>query len=185
MTTRLERPLAREILIDGQPYKVVLSAAGLRLTQKGYRKGVEVGWGDLNANGQDAVSDVDGNPPPSVSHRAGLDPTELARAVIGVEFAIARLRRLVAQSDASPSSVRDDLERAGGNRMDGEFAGWFVEPLLTPQEVAALFRVSTRAVPHLGLRSVLIGGAERYRRSEVREFLARQERRAGPVYHGR
>ena len=180
MTTRLERPLAREILIDGQPYKVVLSSAGLRLTQKGYRKGVEVEWGDLNANGQAAACEVDGTPPPSVSHRAGLDPTELARAVIGVELAIARLRRLVAQSDAIPSSVRDDLECAGGNRMDGEFAGWFVEPLLTPQEVAGLFHVSTRAVRQLGLPSILIGGTVRYRRCDVRDFLERRDVR-GPI----
>ena len=47
MTTKLEKPLKREVLIEGEPYVVTLSPEGLKLTQKGHRKGVEVAWKSL------------------------------------------------------------------------------------------------------------------------------------------
>ena len=47
MTTKLEKPLKREILINGEPYVVMLTPEGLKLTQKGKRKGQELLWKDL------------------------------------------------------------------------------------------------------------------------------------------
>lgn len=47
MTTKLEKPLKREVLIEGEPYVVMLSPEGIKLTQKGRRKGVELGWKSL------------------------------------------------------------------------------------------------------------------------------------------
>lgn len=44
MATKLERPLRREVDIDGQPYMVTLSPEGLKLVPKGKRKGLELGW---------------------------------------------------------------------------------------------------------------------------------------------
>ncbi len=44
MATRLEKTLKREISIDGQAYMLAVSPDGLKLTLKGRRKGVEVGW---------------------------------------------------------------------------------------------------------------------------------------------
>jgi hypothetical protein len=44
MTTKLEKPLKREILIDGEPYVATLTPDGLKLTQKGKRLGKEVTW---------------------------------------------------------------------------------------------------------------------------------------------
>jgi len=44
MATKLEKPLRREVDIDGQPYMVTLSPEGLRLVPKGKRKGLELGW---------------------------------------------------------------------------------------------------------------------------------------------
>lgn len=44
--TKLDRPLRREITIDGQPYTVVVSAAGVVLTKKRARNGVTVSWRD-------------------------------------------------------------------------------------------------------------------------------------------
>lgn len=44
MTTRLEGPLKRELTINGAPYTVIISPDGLKLVQKGRRKGYELDW---------------------------------------------------------------------------------------------------------------------------------------------
>ena len=55
MTTRLEKPLKREIEIDGKPYMLAVSPEGLKLTEKGRRKGIELAWKDL-VSGQAALA---------------------------------------------------------------------------------------------------------------------------------
>jgi hypothetical protein len=45
--TRLEGILKREIDIDGKPWVLTLSPEGLKLTEKGHRKGHELKWKDL------------------------------------------------------------------------------------------------------------------------------------------
>lgn len=47
MTTKLDKPLKREIDIDGKPYTLTLSANGLLITEKGHRKGIELTWKSL------------------------------------------------------------------------------------------------------------------------------------------
>jgi hypothetical protein len=47
MTTKLEKPLKREIRIKGKAYVVTISPQGLKLTGKGKRKGQELAWPDL------------------------------------------------------------------------------------------------------------------------------------------
>jgi hypothetical protein len=42
--TKLDKPLRREITIDGQPFVVTLSPEGFRLVGKGRRKGLEIQW---------------------------------------------------------------------------------------------------------------------------------------------
>jgi hypothetical protein len=44
MTTRLERTIRREILIDGEPYTVAISPDGLRLSRKRFRSGRAISW---------------------------------------------------------------------------------------------------------------------------------------------
>ena len=44
MTTKLDGALRREILIEGEPYTVTLTPQGLKLVQKGRRKGYELEW---------------------------------------------------------------------------------------------------------------------------------------------
>lgn len=51
MATKLDKTLKREIEIDGQPYTVALSADGVKLTQKGFRKGREITWRELARTG--------------------------------------------------------------------------------------------------------------------------------------
>ena len=47
MATRLNSPLKRELAIDGEPYMLTITPAGLKLTAKGRRKGHELAWRDL------------------------------------------------------------------------------------------------------------------------------------------
>ena len=44
MTTKLSRPVRREIAIDGEPFTVVISPQGIRLTRKRFRSGRIVSW---------------------------------------------------------------------------------------------------------------------------------------------
>jgi hypothetical protein len=44
MATKLEKPLKREVLVDGKPYMLTLTPEGLKLAPKGKRKGQEVSW---------------------------------------------------------------------------------------------------------------------------------------------
>lgn len=55
MTTKLEKELKREIVIDDEPYTLTITPTGLKLTAKGKRKGQELAWKDL-VSGQAAFA---------------------------------------------------------------------------------------------------------------------------------
>jgi hypothetical protein len=55
MTTRLEKPLKRQIDIKGMPYIVTITPEGMKLTEKGKRNGQQLVWADL-ASGQTALA---------------------------------------------------------------------------------------------------------------------------------
>jgi hypothetical protein len=44
MTTRLDKPLKREVVIEGVPYTLTVTPAGFKLVPKGRRKGLELAW---------------------------------------------------------------------------------------------------------------------------------------------
>ena len=45
--TPLDKPLKRELMIEDVAYTLVLDPDGLKLSQKGRRRGVELLWKDL------------------------------------------------------------------------------------------------------------------------------------------
>ncbi|WP_024867504.1 hypothetical protein [Pseudoxanthomonas suwonensis] len=47
MTVLLDRPLRREINIEGQAYTLTIDPQGLKLVPKGRRKGLTLGWTEL------------------------------------------------------------------------------------------------------------------------------------------
>ena len=63
MTTALSKPLAREIEYDGRPYKVVVSAEGIRFTAKGARRGITLSWGDVLGFDDGPGRDAEGSAP--------------------------------------------------------------------------------------------------------------------------
>jgi len=44
MATKLEKTLKREIDFDGKAYMVAISPEGVKVTQKGFRRGPELTW---------------------------------------------------------------------------------------------------------------------------------------------
>jgi hypothetical protein len=55
MTTRLEGPLKRELVIKGEPYTLTISPLNLVLARKGRRKGYELAWESF-VNGEAALA---------------------------------------------------------------------------------------------------------------------------------
>jgi len=47
MTTKLDKPIKRELEHDGVVYTVTISPDGIRLVEKGKRKGRVVGWATI------------------------------------------------------------------------------------------------------------------------------------------
>jgi hypothetical protein len=47
MTTALEGPLKRALVVDGEPYTLTITPDGLNLAPKGRRKGHALAWRDL------------------------------------------------------------------------------------------------------------------------------------------
>jgi hypothetical protein len=48
--TPLDKPLKRQIDVDGQAFTVTLDATGIKITKKAHRNGMEVRWADLIKN---------------------------------------------------------------------------------------------------------------------------------------
>lgn len=53
--TPLDKPLRRALDIDGHPYTLTVDADGLKLVEKGRRKGLDLAWRDL-VNGDAALA---------------------------------------------------------------------------------------------------------------------------------
>ena len=58
MTTPLDKTLKRAVTIDDQAYVAAISPAGIRLTLKGRRNGVEMSWSELLRNAQPSQAAV-------------------------------------------------------------------------------------------------------------------------------
>jgi hypothetical protein len=51
MATPLMKAVRRELVIDGTHYMVTMSPTGVRIVEKGHRKGQEISWEDLLSGG--------------------------------------------------------------------------------------------------------------------------------------
>jgi hypothetical protein len=45
--TKLDKPMRRELQIGDTPYTLTVGPEGLKLVEKGRRKGIELAWTDL------------------------------------------------------------------------------------------------------------------------------------------
>ena len=55
MSTKLDKPLKRELDIDGKAYTLTIDPQGLKLVEKGRRLGQELQWTDI-VNGEAALA---------------------------------------------------------------------------------------------------------------------------------
>ncbi len=53
MATKLDKTIKREIELDGRAFTVAISPYGVKLTQKGFRKGRVLSWRSLWASGSE------------------------------------------------------------------------------------------------------------------------------------
>ena len=58
MTTKLDRPLKREIEVDGVLYTATISPEGVKVVEKGKRKGQELAWRAIVAGDASLAQDL-------------------------------------------------------------------------------------------------------------------------------
>jgi hypothetical protein len=176
MATLLSKPLAREIDLGDQPYKIVISPEGVRMTRKGGRKGAELKWDAILALGQ--VSEP--APSPQCSRTSDV-PTpiaaDIAKEVRTATDALARARTALSRAGSIPAALLMEVSPDVVYGRSESHTDWYIEPLLTPAEVASILRISRSAVTRLGILSVDVAGERRYRQSELRRYVAAHESR--------
>ena len=58
MTTKLDKPLKRELEIDGRLYTVTISPEGVKVVEKGKRKGQELSWHSIVSGDAQLTQDL-------------------------------------------------------------------------------------------------------------------------------
>ncbi len=53
--TKLDKPLRREVQIGDKAYTLTIDPDGLKLVEKGHRKGVEVSWSSIASSEHSAA----------------------------------------------------------------------------------------------------------------------------------
>ena len=176
MATSLSKPLAREIVLGDQSYKVVISPEGVRMTRKGGRKGAELKWDAILALGQESEQT-----PASPRAQSSDVPTpiaaDIAKEVRTATDALARARSVLARAGSVPAALLMEVQPDPIYGRSESQTDWYIEPLLTPTEVASILRISRSAVARLGVPSVDIAGERLYRQSELRRYVASHETR--------
>ncbi len=75
MTTKLINTFKRELDLNGEKYTVTLSPDGLKLVQKGKRKGIELAWQSI-VGGDAALASALNASLAEGSHRSSLGQTK-------------------------------------------------------------------------------------------------------------
>jgi hypothetical protein len=57
MTTKLDKPKKREVQIGEKAYTLTIDPTGLKLVEKGHRKGIEVSWTEIASREEGAGHD--------------------------------------------------------------------------------------------------------------------------------
>src|SRR5688500_12613435 len=108
MTTKLEKPLSREIVLGGSPFIVTISPSRLRIAAKGRQKGVEVVWDSLlalsEANVPKSSSAVEQNELPKAL------ANDVAREVRVAREALERLGSALAKSAGLSPALIAEIE---------------------------------------------------------------------------
>jgi hypothetical protein len=175
MTTTLNKPLTRAVTIGDVRYKVVMTEHGVRLTQHGKRRGIEVSWSSLIS-----LIDTDGKEVDTSQTTRGTGVPEaitqdVAREIRAAAAALTRADEAFRSAGILPPEVLTELASDAFHQRPRQEPDWFIEPLLTSKEVAAILRLPNASVRSLGMKSVRVAGELRYRQSVVRAYLIEHE----------
>jgi hypothetical protein len=58
MTTKLEKALKREVTVDGRAYTVTIAPEGIKVVEKGKRKGHEMSWQSIVSGDAKLMEDL-------------------------------------------------------------------------------------------------------------------------------
>ena len=58
MTTKLDKPLKREVTVDDRAYTVTISPDGIKIVEKGKRKGHELSWSAIVSGDAQLAADL-------------------------------------------------------------------------------------------------------------------------------
>lgn len=175
MTVAITKPIARTVFIGDLRYKAVMTTHGVRLTEHGKRRGVEVSWSSLisliDRDGRevDTTRDTPGTGVPEAITK------DVAREIRTAVAALSRAHDAFCAAGVLPPEVLADVAEDPFNARPTQEPDWFVEPLLTLKELASIFRLPSASVRALGIKSVQIAGEVRFRQSVVRAYLIEQE----------
>jgi hypothetical protein len=175
MTTALTKPVARTITIGNTRYKAVMTSHGVRLTEHGKRRGIEVSWSSLIA-----LIETEGREVDTVHNTGGTDVPEaitkdVAREIRSAAAALTRADDAFRNAGILPPEVLADVASDPFHGRVNQEPDWFIEPLLTPQELSSILRLPMPSIRSLPIKSVRIAGEVRYRQSVVRAYLIEQE----------
>lgn len=175
MTTLLEGQLVRELVLDDVPFKVILSPEGVRIMPKGKRKAPAISWNAILRLSETSRDDA----PATLSTSADLPDSivgDVVTEITTAREALTRAGEKLSTSKTLPAELRRRLDPDPVYGDPDQRTDWFIEPLLTPAEVATILRVSTAAVSRLPIRWISLAGDRRYRQSEIRRYLESAER---------
>lgn len=175
MTTPLRKPLAREVFLDDVPFKVIVSPQGVRIARKGRRKAPVVSW-EMILRLSQGSRDAPPTPSPVANGLPDSIAAELAAEIAAARAALGRAGEKLGAAKDLPPELRLQMDPDPVYGEPEHRSDWFIEPLLTSAEVASVLRVSAAAVARLPIRWIPIAGERRYRQSEVRRYLEREER---------
>ena len=175
MTTALSKPVARLVTIGDTRYKIVMTSNGVRLTEHGKRRGIEVTWSSLIALIETQGREVDST---STTPETGVPKAitkDVAREIRTAAAALARADEAFKNAGVMPPEVLADIASDPFHGRANQEPDWFIEPLLTTNELASILRLPLASVRALPIKTVRIAGEERYRQSVVRAYLIEQE----------
>lgn len=174
MTTELKGTLARQITVGEIVYKVELTPTGIRITEKRKRRGVETSWATLLALGSRHETSTTTR---DAAERGNASVNgDVAREIKNAANALDKAKQIIQSAGGLPALLVNDLEPDAVHLRTEHQDDWFVEPLLTPTEVAGILRIPLASVRSLEIPTLQIHGETRYRQSAVREFFRRSER---------
>lgn len=174
MTTALSKPVSRTITIGETRYKTIMAVDGVRVTEHGKRRGIQVSWSSLIALIE--TEGREGDAP--TGNGTGVPEAitkDVAREIRTATAALVRADDAFRNAGVLPPEILAEIAADPFHGPLKQEPDWFIEPLLTPKELSSILRLPLAAVRGLPITTVRIAGEERFRQSVVRAYLIEQE----------